>query len=287
MRYYGIDVGGTTVKIGLFEDGVLTEKFEIPTDTRDGGKNILPDIAAALGPADGAGLAVPGPVTAEGVVNGCVNLGWGVFSPAQTLTELTGIPARCCNDANAATLGEQWKGGGQGCDSVLLVTLGTGVGAGLVLDGKLLAGAHGAAGELGHLCVRPEETLVCGCGGRGCLEQYASATGLSRLAREAGLGELSAKELLDRAKGGDAAARAVTEEAFEILGRALAAACCTADPDAVVLGGGVSHAGEYLRARVEEYFQKYTFHACRSTKILLAELGNDAGMYGAARLVME
>jgi len=285
MIAYGIDVGGTTVKIGRFENGLLQDKFEIPTDTREGGKNILPDIAKVLGPAAGIGLAVPGPVTADGVVNGCVNLGWGVFAPGRALEELTGIPTLCCNDANAAALGEQWQGGGKGFEDVLLVTLGTGVGAGLVLGGRVLPGAHGAAGELGHLCVEPEETLSCNCGNRGCLEQYASATGLCRLAKEAGLGEISAKELFDRAKTGDETALALVDKACERLGRGLAMACCAFDPEAIVLGGGVSHAGEFLRLRVEDYFHKYAFHACRGTPIRLATLGNDAGIYGAAKLV--
>lgn len=287
MIHYGIDIGGTTVKIGRFENGLLAEKFEIPTDTRQGGKNILSDIAAVLGPADAAGLAVPGPVTENGLVNGCVNLGWGVFSPAEALTALTGIPARCCNDANAAALGEQWQGGGRGYRDVLMVTLGTGVGAGLVLDGRLLPGSHGAAGELGHLCVEPGETLPCSCGGRGCLEQYASATGLVRLAGEAGLGPISAKELFDLARAGQETALQLVDTACEKLGRGLAMACCAFDPEIIVLGGGVSRAGEFLRLRVETWFQKYAFHACRSTPLVLATLGNDAGIYGAARLVME
>lgn len=286
MIHYGVDVGGTTTKIGRFENGHLAEKMEIPTDTRKGGRNILPDIARALGPASGIGLAVPGPVTANGVVNGCVNLGWGIFSPGRVLQELTGVPVLCCNDANAAALGEQWQGGGQGFEDILMVTLGTGVGAGLVFGGRLRPGAHGAAGELGHLCVEPEESLSCACGRRGCLEQYAGATGLCRLAKEAGLGGLSSKELFDRAKSGDAPALAVVDKACRRLGQGLAMACCVFDPEAIVLGGGVSLAGEFLRRRVEDWFRQYAFHACRDTSILLASLGSDAGIFGAARLVM-
>lgn len=288
MIVYGIDVGGTTIKIGRFQDGLLTEKKEIPTDTRDNGRNILPDIAKNLGPADGAGLALPGPVMNEQDLNGCVNLGWwGLRRPGDELCALTGIPTKCLNDANAAALGEQWQGGGQGYEDVLLVTLGTGVGAGFVLDGRLYSGSHGAACELGHLCMDPTETLSCSCGNRGCLEQYASATGFVRLAREAGLNTVSAESLFEKAKAGDETALAVVDRACGILGRGLAMAGCALDPEAIVLGGGVSRAGEFLRWRVEAAFQKHVFHACRGTRILLATLGNDAGIYGAARLAMK
>lgn len=286
-RYYGIDVGGTTVKLGLFSEEGLLEKWEIPTDTSDGGRNIVGDIVRSLpGPAEGASIGVPGAVLPDGTVNRCVNLGWGVCRPGDEFTALTGIPCRTVNDANAAAIGEQWRGGGAGFESVLLVALGTGVGAGFVDGGRLLAGAHGAAGELGHICVRPEETAVCGCGNRGCLEQYCSATGISRLAALAGLGQLTAKEVFDRAKEGDIEALSVADDVCDTLGRGIAAACAMYDPEAVVLGGGVSLAGEFLRLRVEAAFQKYAFHACRETKICLAALGGEAGIYGNARLAM-
>ena len=287
-RFYGIDVGGTTVKLGLFDESGLLKKWEIPTDTSDEGRNILPDIARSLPrPADGAAIGVPGAVLPDGTVNHCVNLGWGVCRPGDEFTALTGIPCRMANDANAAAVGEQWRGGGAGHSSVMLVTLGTGVGAGIVYNGLLMPGSHGAAGELGHICVRPEETEACACGNCGCLEQYCSATGISLLAARAGLGRMEAKDVFDRAKAGDAAALAVVEEACDLLGRGIAAACTAIDPEAVVLGGGVSRAGEFFRLRAEAAFQKYAFHACRGTKVLLAKLGSDAGIYGNARLAMQ
>ncbi len=286
-KYYGIDVGGTTVKIGLFSETELLDKWEVPTDTSDGGRNILPDIIRSLpGPADGASIGVPGAVLYDGTVNRCVNLGWGVCRPGDEFTRITGIPCRMANDASAAAIGEHWKGGGAGYHSILMITLGTGVGAGVVYADRLLHGAHGAGGEIGHMCVNPEETAVCGCGNHGCLEQYASATGIVRLAKGAGLGNVAAKDVFDMAKAGSAAALKVVELACDLLGRGIASACAVIDPEAVVLGGGVSLAGEFLRLRVEAAFMKYAFHACRGTKICLATLGSDAGMYGNARLAM-
>ena len=287
-RYYGIDVGGTTVKLGLFSDEGLLEKWEIPTDRSGSGKNIVADIVRALpGPADGASIGVPGAVLPDGTVNRCVNLGWGVCRPGDEFTALSGIPCRMCNDANGAALGEHWLGGGAGFDTVLMVTLGTGVGAGFVHGDRLVVGAHGAAGEIGHICVVPTEEEVCGCGNKGCLEQYCSASGITRLGRKAGLGDLTAKDIFDRAAQGDAVALSVVETACDLLGRGIAAACAVYDPEAVVLGGGVSRAGEFLRIRVEAAFRRYAFHACRETAIRLATLGNDAGIFGNARLAMQ
>ena len=285
--YYGIDVGGTTVKIGYFSETELLEKWEIPTDKSDGGRNIISDIARSLrGAADGAAIGVPGAVLADGTVNHCVNLGWGVCRPGDEFTALTGIPCRMCNDANAAAFGEQWQGGGVGFSSILLVTLGTGVGGGLTIGERIVIGAHGACGEIGHINVEHNETEPCNCGRCGCLEQYCSATGISRLARKAGLGSFTSKEIFDMAAEGSELAVAVVDQACDYLGRGLAAACTVTDPDAIVIGGGVSRAGEFLRLRVEAAFQKYAFHACRETVIGLANLGNDAGMYGCARLAM-
>lgn len=287
-NYYGIDIGGTTVKIGRFTPEGLAEKWEIPTDTAENGKNILRDIAAALPePGAGAAMGVPGAVLADGTVNRCINLGWGVCRPGETFEALTGIPCRVGNDANLAALGEQWLGSGMGFQNVLLVTLGTGVGAGVVQNGRLLPGCHGAAGELGHICMDPEETEPCSCGNFGCLEQYCSATGIVRLAAKAGLCERSAKEVFDLAEAGNKTAMAVVNKACAYLGRGLAAACCVLDPEIILLGGGVSRAGELLRLKVETAFQTYAFHACRETRIRLAALGNDAGIFGAARLAME
>lgn len=217
-KYYGIDVGGTTVKLGLFSEDGLLEKWEIPTDKTENGKNIITDIVGSLpGPADGAAIGVPGAVLPDGTVNRCVNLGWGVCRPGDEFTALSGIPCRMANDANIAAIGEHWRGGGAGFQSILLVTLGTGVGGGIVLDGGLLTGFHGAGGEIGHLCVNPSEEETCTCGHRGCLEQYCSATGIARLARKAGLGDLTSKDVFDHAAAGDPAALSVVDTACDIL----------------------------------------------------------------------
>ncbi len=288
-RYYGIDIGGTTVKVGLFEGEKLLDKWSVPTVTADGGRQIIPDIAASLrGPAAGAALAVPGAVLPDGTVNRCVNLGWGVCRPTDEFTALTGIPCKVLNDANAAALGEQRLGGGKGFESVLFVALGTGVGAGVVLDGKLRVGARGTAGELGHLCWDPTDTAAqCTCGHIGCLEQYCSATGIVRLAGQAGVTGMSCKQVMDAAAAGDKTLEAVVDKACDILGWGIASACAIVDPAAVVLGGGVALAGEYLRLKVQNAFEKYAFHACLGTEIHLATLGSDAGMIGTALYAME
>ena len=295
MAYtFGIDLGGTTVKIGLFRDTELAEKFEIPTRVEEEGKHILPDIAAAVlhtlerhgipkEEVRGIGIGVPGPVDAQGVVNCCTNLNWGVFNLHDSLSALTGLKVVGGNDANCAALGEYHCYGGQG--SAMFVTLGTGVGGGIIVDGKLLAGAHGSAGEIGHITVPAKEKLPCTCGKFGCIECYASATGISHMAMLRMGKDLSSKEVFDLAKAGDVQAAEVLEEVFDLLGEAIASACCVIDPDRIILGGGVSKAGEYLRQGVEKYFEIHKFHACAGTTVTLARLGNDAGMYGAMRLI--
>ena len=308
MKYgFGVDVGGTTVKLGLFDEGGnLLDKREIPTHTENGGERILPDIAAALdvilqeygiAKADvtGIGIGVPGPVSDEGVVNRCVNLNWGVFNLHEALGALTGLRVKAGNDANCAALGEAWKGGGAGSRSSLFVTLGTGVGGGVILNGKILGGAHGVGGEIGHITVSAPDKHPCTCGKRGCVEQYASATGIVRVTKErlaacetpSSLREkaetLTCKDVFDAAKAGDALAAETLEQVFDYLGEALASACCVCDPERIILGGGVTKAGEYLLRGAERHFEAHMFHACKGTEFSLATLGNDAGMYGAYR----
>ena len=311
MRYgFGVDLGGTTVKIAYFdEQGTMISKWEIPTVTADGGKQILPDIAASIrqfieqktiDPATiiGVGIGVPGPVSSKGVVNKCINLGWGVFNIAEDLSNLVGFPVKAGNDANVAALGEFWKGGGQGCDNMIFVTLGTGVGGGIVVEGRLLHGAHGSGAEIGHLVLNRDETIPCNCGKRGCVEQYCSATGIVRLAKEAmeGVSELSrlhranpltCKDIFDAGKAGDALALQVLNQYYAYLGEFLANICCVVDPDAVVLGGGVSKAGQMLLDGTRPYFDKYVFHAASGARFALASLGNDAGAYGAFKLALD
>lgn len=307
---FGIDVGGTTVKCGLFKtDGTLVEKWEIPTRTEDSGSRILPDVAKTIeekmaskgiskDSVDGIGIGVPGPVNEEGDVLCAVNLFWGYKKLSKELEELTGIPAKAGNDANVAALGEAWKGAAAGARNVILVTLGTGVGGGIIIDGKIVSGHHGAGGEIGHANVVHDETEVCNCGNRGCLEQYASATGIVRLAKRElaeaedtsilrETPELSAKAVLDAYKNGDKVAVRVMDKVGEILGGSLAVFTAVVDPEAIVIGGGVSKAGQPLLECIASHYKKYAFSACRETPIVAASLGNDAGIYGAARMVIK
>ena len=311
MKYgFGVDLGGTTVKIAYFDEtGTMLDKWEIPTVTADGGKRILPDIAGSIADyrkshsiADdtllGLGIGVPGPVDAAGTVNRCVNLGWGVFNIAQELGALTGLPVKAGNDANVAALGEFWKGGGMGCENIVFVTLGTGVGGGIIVEGKLLHGAHGSGAELGHMVLDPKETAVCGCGKRGCVEQYCSATGIVRLAKlrlEADsapsslrqLEEITCRDIFDAGKAGDAVAGEILDTYYDYMGQFLGSVCSAVDPEAVVIGGGVSKAGTVLLEGIEPYFHKYVFHAASQVRFALASLGNDAGAYGAFKLAVD
>lgn len=312
MRKYafGIDIGGTTVKIGFFETaGRLVKKWEIPTRKDNGGEMILCDIANAiskelkkqkieLNNIEGIGMGIPGPVLENGIVNKCVNLGWGVINVQEEMSKLTGeLKVRCGNDANVAALGEMWKGGGKGHNNIVMVTLGTGVGGGVIIDGKIVPGAFGAGGEIGHIKVSKTETAVCGCGKTGCLEQYVSATGLVRMAQKylnenkkgsmlRNVKYLSAKTIFDAAKSGDELSGDLIEKLGETLGTALSYIACVVDPEIFVLGGGVSKAGDILVNTVQKYYRETAFHASRDTAFALAELGNDAGIYGAVRLVL-
>ena len=310
MKYgFGIDLGGTTVKLAYFDrEGKLLDKWEIPTVTENNGEKILPDIAAAVKgyiadkkiPKEqiiGIGIGVPGAVRPDGTVNKCINLGWGVFNIEKELSELTGFPVKAGNDASVAALGECWKGGGQGCDSMVFATLGTGVGGGIVVGGKVIHGTHGAGGEIGHMVLNREETEVCGCGKRGCVEQYCSATGIVRIARQflaktdkpsslRAVEALTAKDVFDAGKAGDALALEILEQVYAYMGEFLANICNVTDPEAVVLGGGVSKAGQVLLDGVQRHFGNYVFHAVTGVRFALATLGNDAGAYGAFKLIL-
>lgn len=306
----GADLGGTTCKLGIFTaDGEVQEKWQVKTNPADNGSWILPDIADAvdkklealgIAKADvkGLGIGTPGAVLADGVVNRAVNLGWGVVPVAEELGKLTGLPVKVGNDANVAALGEYWKGGGEGLSSIVMVTLGTGIGGGIIINGKILTGYNGAGGEIGHIVVNPDEPEACGCGNHGCIEQYASATGIVRLAKQelesskaesilrADKGQLTAKDVFDAAKKGDALALNVTTKVGNYLGHTLAVIANVINPEAFILGGGVSKAGPILLDETHAVFERDAFHAVKNTKILLAKLGNDAGIYGAAKMII-
>ena len=310
MKYcYGVDIGGTTVKMGLFEEtGKILDKWEIVTRIEDEGKAILPDIAASIlektqahglekSEILGIGAGVPAPVTAEGVVNGSANLGWNYKEVKRELEELTGMDALIGNDANVAALGEMWKGGGAGQKNPVMITLGTGVGGGVIVNGKVITGEHGAGGEVGHICVNYDETDVCGCGNRGCLEQYASATGIVRLAKKRLAEEtrdtvlkkesVTAKDVFDAVKAGDAVAVSVAEEFGRYLASGLINLAVIADPAVFVIGGGVSKAGEVLIPFIQKPYREKAFFSNREIEFKLATLGNDAGICGAAKMILD
>lgn len=305
---FGVDVGGTTIKMGLFNiDGEVLDKWEIKTHTENGGKDILPDIAASINTkleekgiskeeVTGVGCGIPGPINEDGIVPHTANLGWGYKEVSRELSELTGLNCKGGNDANVAALGEMWKGGAAGYKNVVMVTLGTGVGGGIIVGGKILTGSNGAGGEIGHLHVDDDIPGHCGCGNQGCLEQVASATGIVNLAYQALAasdkpsilreGEVTAKTVFDAVKAEDPLAMEVAERFGKYLGTALANIAAVTDPQAIVIGGGVSKAGPILLSYVEKYYEKYCFKSCRNVKFALAILGNDAGIYGSAKLVI-
>lgn len=310
MKYcFGVDVGGTTVKMGLFSiEGDMLDKWEIPTRTENKGEAILPDIAASIRKKaeerailneeiQGVGIGIPAPVDADGVVQSTANLGWGYKAvKAELQALLGGMRVEAGNDANVAAMGEMWLGAGRGEKNIVMVTLGTGVGGGIVIDGRMLVGETGAGGEIGHMCVKQDEEEACGCGLHGCLEQYASATGIARLARrrlEANKEpsilrgtKPSAKSVFDAVKAGDAVAVQIAEEFGICLGEAMANLAVVVNPAVIVIGGGVSKAGKVLLPYIEEPFRKKAFFADRETRFVLAKLGNDAGICGAARLIL-
>lgn len=309
---FGIDLGGTTAKIGLFTtSGALLEKWEVATDTSNAGEHILENLAAAvLGKmkeqsiqpeqVEGVGIGVPGPVLDSSIVPiVCANLGgWGERNVSAQLSGLLdGLNVLVGNDANVAALGEIWMGAAKGAKNAVMVTLGTGVGGGVVVNGKVIDGVHGAGGEIGHITVNRHETAVCGCGKRGCLEQYSSATGVVRCMKKLldenpdtpcvlrGT-EFAAKDVFDAARNGDALAAREVDEMSDTLGMALANIASTVDPEAFLVGGGVARAGDVLFAPLNKHFQEYAFKSCRETPIKQASLGNDAGIYGAVRLIV-
>ncbi len=312
MRYcIGVDVGGTTIKFGLFcEDGKLVKKWEIPTQTEGKKEKLYSDMAASIREAvqaegltleklAGVGVGIPGPVRKNGYIEALVNLGvYGLNINEELPSYLDGTTVRAVNDANAAALGEMWQGGGKDFDSVALLTLGTGLGCGIIESGRLVDGSFGMGGELGHIIMEPGEEEACNCGGHGCLEQYASATGIARVAERMlassnmdsvlrGREKITAKDVFDAARAGDPLAEQAADKSMDYLGRAMSYVSHITDPACFVIGGGVSRAGEYLRQLVQRKYASYIHIQEPQAQIRLATLGNDAGIYGAARLILE
>lgn len=305
---FGIDIGGTAVKVGLFDsEGKLLNKWDFTTRKTGNGKDIIKDSSTfvldkikqlKLNKENvlGIGVGVPGPVKDDGEVLELPNLGIGHFNIEKEMTELTGLKVKAGNDANVAALGEMWMGGGKGFHNMVLVTLGTGVGGGIIINDTVIAGSNGAGGEIGHIFVNDKETNTCGCGKRGCLEQYASATGIVRLAKRIladknepsvmrDYTEISAKTVFDCAKGGDKLALETVDKACYYLGVAMAHVAQVIDPQVFVIGGGVSKAGEIITETTRKYYNSHVMDALKNKEFRLATLGNDAGIYGAAKLI--
>ena len=310
MKYaIGADIGGTSVKLGIFsETGNLLDKWEIRTNTHNHGENILPDIQKSIenylhrkqiARTDilGVGFGIPGSVLPDGMVEGCVNLGWGAYNVVETFQNMSGFPTFAVNDANAAALGEAWRGSGKGYENVVMITLGTGIGGGVVVDGKIHAGAFGAGGEIGHMSMIENEKEHCNCGKTGCLEQYASAKGLARVAArllQAGptksslrsCESITARVVCEHAREGDEMAKEAIGYSMGLLGKAMALIAAVIDPQVFIIGGGLAKSGDLLLSPIQEAYRKHVFYVSRNTEIRLAALGNDAGIFGGARLVL-
>jgi glucokinase len=306
MKYVmGIDIGGTSIKIGAFtETGVLLEKWEIFTNKKDNGKHIISDVFASIQKSKydfneciGFGFGVPGPVV-DGKVLSAVNLGWGSYDLALEFSKLVNNSnVIVANDANVAAVGEYFKGASKGKKDAVMITLGTGVGGGIITNGSSVDGTFGGGGEIGHIVVKHDSDRMCNCGNKGCLETIASATGIKRefhdLMKDGSYKTSfnkndwpSAKQIIDAAKAGDPLCNQVMDTVSFYLGYACHILSITTNPEIIVIGGGVSKAGDFLLERIVKEFKKYKFVAAKDTQIALAELGNDAGMYGAAFLVI-
>ncbi|MBS4173535.1 ROK family glucokinase [Bacillus sp. FJAT-49736] len=310
----GVDLGGTSVKLAFVqEDGEILHKWEIPTDKSEQGINILSDInesinekLMSLGETKdkliGIGMGAPGAVDKEkGIIYEAVNLGWPKNYPiVEILSDLSNLPVEIDNDANCAALGEMWKGAGNGARDIVCITLGTGVGGGVIVNGSIVQGVKGAAGEIGHITIIPDGGAPCNCGKTGCLETIASATGIARIAKEAlekhngdsalkalylKKGSIEAKDVFESASHGDSLSASIIDHVTLPLGLVLANIGNVLNPKKIVIGGGVSRAGDLLLNPLQRYFTQFAYSAvAASTELVIATLGNDAGILGAAWL---
>ncbi|NEY71606.1 ROK family glucokinase [Bacillus mesophilus] len=310
----GIDIGGTTIKMAFITiSGEIDHKWEIPTDVGNQGENIIIDVAKALKDKlvelgatmeqlGGIGIGAPGPVQIEsGLIYEAVNLGWKEYPLKKKLEDATGLPVIVDNDANLAALGEMWKGAGEKAKDVIVVTLGTGVGGGIITNGHIIHGVNGAGGEIGHITSVPDGGAPCNCGKTGCLETIASATGIVRqtieqvekypdstLVDKVNNRTVTAKDVFDAAKGNDSLALAVIDQTAFHLGLALANLSNGVNPEKIVIGGGVSRAGDVLVTPIKLYFEKFAFpRVAIGAELSIATLGNDAGVIGGAWLIKE
>lgn len=309
-KVLGIDVGGTFIKAAaITETGTMTAKLEWPTEAAEGTEALLDRLGAiARATAEeagwqwsevtGAGIGLPAFLDFEsGIVEEAVNLGWKNVHIVDEMKKRLAVPVYFDNDANVAALGEAWLGGGRGHRHILMVTLGTGVGGGVVIDGRIYRGANGMAGEVGHIVLEPVQGERCNCGQIGCLETISSASAILRAARKRlQQGEESSLQAIDspttkdvfaHAVAGDSLAREVVDHAIHRLGYALAIIGNTLNPEVIVIGGGPSKAGDILYKPLREYFAKYALKRVAASAVIRpAELGNDAGIIGAAKLAL-
>ena len=307
--FIGFDVGGTSVKMGLFDKGgALLARNSVPTPpivdeagyraVTDGVVALVEGAEFALDQVVGIGLAVPCPVPADGKISLMANI--ELDAPGLEGALMATCPnatVQFVNDANAAAMGELWAGSGRDYRSLVFVTLGTGVGGGVVIDRRVVAGGVGAGGEIGHMCMNPDEERVCGCGGKGHLEQYASATGIvtsyqaecaARGTEPVALeGPSDSRSVFAAAKEGDEAAWAAIDTMCDYLGRALSVIGCVVDPDAFILGGGTSNSSDMFLDRLKAAYQRYALAVSTETPIEIASLGNDAGIFGAAYVALQ
>ncbi|MFD2046066.1 ROK family glucokinase [Ornithinibacillus salinisoli] len=308
----GVDIGGTTVKLGFINvDGEIIDKWEIPTNTKNQGVSIVQDIWDSIDQKRihlninqdnviGIGIGAPGFIDAKkGIVHEAVNIGWKDFHLAEELNKKSGLPVFLENDANIAVLGENWKGAGNLARNVIAVTLGTGVGGGIIANGRILNGENGTAGEIGHIIVEPNGYL-CNCGRRGCMETVTSATGIVRQGMDAiekepksllndrynENGFITSKDIFQLAKQGDKICIKIVNRTTDIIGFTIANMATIINPSKVLVGGGVSKAGSQLISGINEAFVKYALPRISDVcEIKIAQLGNDAGIIGAAYLV--
>lgn len=307
--YMGIDIGGTTIKFGVFtKEGELLKKWAVSTNISGNGQNIIPDIYKEIqtylntkdqSPIYGIGLGIPGPVNKDGYVENCVNLGWRHTNPAQELAALLkNIPTAADNDANVAALGECFYGAGKGMENIFMVTLGTGVGGGTVINGRIVNGFQGLSGEIGHIPVNPRESQKCNCGNIGCLDQIASANGIVRYVKNLlessqkasllrNLPSLTASEITAAAASGDSLANEGLEYCMACLGKSLSIVSHIIDPEMFIIGGGVSKAGPFLLPMIQKGYDACMFLKRSKAQIRLAKLSGDGGIYGAAKLAMQ
>ncbi len=300
---YGFDIGGTSIKIGLFNlSGELIEKWEINTNITNKGVYILEDIYESIKKHQvqlkdvlGYGFGVPGPIV-NGIIIKGINLPWENYDLKKEFykyikNDLIFVE----NDANVAVLGETWQGAAKGYKNSAMITVGTGVGGGIVVNSKVIDGTHGSAGEIGHIRVVHENGLLCNCGSVGCLETVASATGIknmfTQMHQTTNLStklkdNYSAKDIFDAAKEGDLLSLAVVEKTSYYLGYACQILSLVTNPDIIIIGGGVAKSGMFFIDKIRKHFQQTAFNSVKDTIIVLAQLGNDAGIYGAASLVV-